>query len=707
MQTKRNREFRLKTKKSPDLSPTDASSWFFWIIFFVMTAANFLIAYSGFSIGLKLWVFSLGVLLPLLGWLQRETVRKTPPLSLVQMEIFAPQAVAMGWVLILGFTFFSRFWKIDSLFAWPLGDEGLNGVAAVELSRHWSWKFFYTSGQAPPLPVWTTACLLKMGFSPLMSLWFPSAAASFLTVAAGYFAARQFFSRSFALVVAGLFAFSFWPLWMGRFCHQGVWVPLWTCGCLYILGRFLKEKPGSGRIREAFFLGLVTGLGSFTFTPWPSVALVTGMIVLFSVFQAKKKDWKTLGNFAAGTFISLIPFMWAVFHEGYGGHLRETSAWGQVHGAFPFEVPLGYLSVLGWGTFQHSGFYIPDTGGFLNPILTSLFCLGLIRVVRAKPRSFSFWLIPASVILFLPGFLSLNVEGFRVAQVLPWLILITAFGFQPLLEAVPSHRRLLAASIVLFLSFFFDWGRLTLPYMNISGNPKIFSETGRPLARYRAYLALKTIASEKGPGLILSEWDIPADRTLDFASFPFNAASNPSLPPSEASWLAIVTDAHYRPFLAKRFPQSQWSSLDSDFSKDGNRDLMVIDATDETRSLLLKWAAADKAFREINEGIDHIHDRDCQEKMDRIIREDYPLVQGDPYLESCFWEKASQFYYYSQGHFSEHLRALQLAIQRGYPSSHLYRQWAELLWLSGNRKGSEQAGIKAKESEALYPWRSK
>jgi len=76
-------------------------------------------------------------------------------------------------------------------------------------------------------------------------------------------------------------------------------------------------------------------------------------------------------------------------------------------------------------------------------------------------------------------------------------------------------------------------------------------------------------------------------------------------------------------------------------------------------------------------------------------------------LESCFWEKTAQFYYYVQNHFPEHLRAAELAATRGYPAPHLYAKWAELLLLSGNKPEAEKARLKAKELEALYPWRNR
>src|SRR6185295_1821727 len=164
---------------------------------------------------------------------------------------------------------FLRFYKLDSIFGWPTGDEGWDGTLALELSRHWTWRFFFTTGQSPPLPVWAATGLMKLGFSPFFSLWFPSALASTATLVLGYVAARQFFSKSFSLVCGSLLALSFWPLLTARIAQPGIWLPLWACACFYLLGRFLKSAPEKEG-REAALLGFVTGLGPLTFSSWPS-----------------------------------------------------------------------------------------------------------------------------------------------------------------------------------------------------------------------------------------------------------------------------------------------------------------------------------------------------------------------------------------------------------------------------------------------------
>jgi hypothetical protein len=675
------------------------------MVFLVMTVSSFLLSYFPFALALKVGLFLAGILSPLMMEAGRKESAGLKDIPFYQGEFLGPPRV-WGWLFLALAVLFLRFWKISSLFLWPLGDEGLNGASALELSRHWNWTFFYTSGQVPPLAIWASTFFLKLGCGPFLSLWFPPAIASTLTVAAGTCAARRFFSKSFALICGGLLAFSYWPLFIGRVCSPAVWVPGWTCGCLYFLARLLgSETPGSRR-REAVFLGLVTGLGPFTFTSWPVVAAAMLLGIAAVTLKGPRRDWKTFGLFMTGLIPGLVPFLTAVFVEGYGRHLSEASAWSHpLDGWFQLRVVLGYASLLGWGVFRNYGFFIPQEGGFLNPFLASLFCLGLVQLYRNRSSSFSKWTLFGGFLFLLPGFLSTGVEGFRVIQIMPWLMAVAALGFKPLLESLPKNRRAMAAVTVLLLSLLFDLARLLSPYADAIHHPLDFLATGKSIARYRAYEILEKLEKAQGPGLVLGEWDIPADRTMEVASYPFNSALNPRLNPLAARWAAVITDQHYRPFLEKRFPQARWWSLDPDIPQGQNRMLGVIPLTPEEEGSLRGWAKADQAFRDLNWGIDHVDDKACLQTVDQDLQKDYPLVQGDPFLESAYWEKAAYFYYYSGGYYPEQLRAIQLAIERGYPAAHLYGELGELYILGGKSALARQAYAEAKESETKFPWR--
>jgi hypothetical protein len=338
-------------------------------------------------------------------------------------------------------------------------------------------------------------------------------------------------------------------------------------------------------------------------------------------------------------------------------------------------------------------------------LLASFFLLGCVELWRFWKSGLTRWVTLAFLLFLAPGVLSLNLQTFRVIQLLPLVLGIAALGALRLLRALPANAKVWVPLILLVGSSFWDMERLILPYSDVEHHPEWFLSTEKSLARYRAYGVLKDWEKREGSGFILGEWDIPSDRTLNTATFFSNAIYQIPGSGMKPAWLAVVTDAHYRPFLKQRFPGGQWMDLDRDISETGNRILGIIPVTLENQSTLLKWVKANPAFLDLNWAIDHLYDKDCLDWVDRKIQEDYPLVQGDPFLESAFWEKTAYFYYYYGHHFPENLRALELAVQRGYPAAHLYAQLTGLYRIAGQTQSAQKAEAQLQDSESRYPWR--
>ncbi len=299
------------------------------VYFFVFLATNTLLSYFHLSLQAKMTLGLLGVVLPFYVAFRNTTLapRSEKPPYLHELNFSPPLWL---WVLGLFLAFFLRFYRFESLFCWPNLDEGWIGTIALELSHHWTWKFFYTFGEAPPLTIWCVAVLFKLGFSPAVSLWFPPVLCSLLTVVMGFSAARRFFSKSFSLLCGGLLAFSYWPLLLGRLCHQGIWLPLWVCLCVYLLGGFQKAKNDSEKKAWALGLGFGLGLGVFIFTPWPVVTGLCWLGLLWTWALRPGKDRESFVLCTLALAITLVPF-------SLGRH--EGRLWNSL--GFPF--PLGRL----------------------------------------------------------------------------------------------------------------------------------------------------------------------------------------------------------------------------------------------------------------------------------------------------------------------------------------------------------------------------
>jgi hypothetical protein len=680
-----------------DLSPQKIP----WVYFGVFCVTLFLLSYITLPFTLKSSIGVIGLSLPFYIALRsssKPSSGEQPP-YLKELKFSPPLLIGMIGLYLMVFL---RFYRLENFFGWPNLDEGWIGTIALELSRQWSWKFFYTFGEAPPLTVWTVAILFKLGFSPAFSLWLTPALISLLTLATGYWATRQWFSKSFSLVGLGLLGFSYWPLLLGRLCHQGIWLPGWVCLCGGVWGAFNRAWGKSAKRSWALGMGISMGLGSFIFTPWPVVTLV----FLVSLFWGWViRPGKNLHCFilALGSMgITLVPFTLAVFREGYGAHILSLSPWG---GWYHFSkiIPnaLDYLTMLFWGVGDLEPAYTPVTGGFLNPFLGSFFFLGILELWRFRENLLARWVAAAFFIFLLPGALSLNVETFRIAQILPLVLLICAAGIQSALQTLPSQRQWMFLAALFLISGSLDFHLLSSPYDHPDQHPENFGRPVRSLERYRAYQILDEIQKTKGPGWVLADFDTDSfnDPTLLVMTYPFNIVGHGSLLEELGAqkqfpkWLAIFVNAQYEPFLKKRFPEGKWWIVSKGLSlPDGGDMLGVLPNTPQNAQIFFAWRNLNEIFRTA--------DRRRFLQNYQIL---YPVIQtleltspfkNDPFLESVYWDKRAAYEYVALD-YDQQLYSYQMAVKEGYPTAEFYYKWGELLRVKGRLAEAEEAYLKA------------
>jgi hypothetical protein len=650
---------------------------FFYFLIFLIT--NCAITLFGLPTPVQIGLVVVGLGLPLFIAVRSTSHSKPLPPVVDQVELFGNIPIVLT-LLGFGLCVFLRFYKLDSFFLWPTGDEGWFGTAAIQLSQQWNWKFFYTWGQLPPLNIWAAAGLMKLGCSPILCLWLPSAVVSSLTVLMGYFAARQFFSRSFSLVFAGLLGFDYWPLLLGRLCQPGSWLPLWECATFYFLGRFLKEDLSKKPELASACLGFVTGLGSLTFTSWPVVALVVMMVVFSKSFLGNAKNPRILYWFLGFFVLAMAPFLLAVVTEGYGWHASSVAAWS---GWFPWRHQISvvehYFTSLFWGTFDKDAAYSPQVWGFLNPLLASFFFLGILEIwpyVRTTLYRWFFWIL---FLFLLPGLLTMNIESIRIVQAMPLLILMAALGVYSFLSYFNPSRRLWIFAVLLLVSAGLDFYQLAYPFSEYEKHPERIHD-GRSLECLKAYQILNSTQQQLGPGLIFTDFDFdcPNNTTLSVMTYPFNAARNPQREPSQAHWAALFVNVNYRPFLEKRFPQSKWNWVGQGLGdNDGGYALAVIPITPENQGDLERWRQAHELMQQTN----LLWYSQCPIQWPAIFQSlqgAYPVAQTDLFLESIYWEKTAA-YYYKKVDFKDCINAYLQAVNRGYPTAGLFFKLADLL----------------------------
>lgn len=665
-----------------------------WVYFFFFLAANALISYAPLSFEIKIVLGLLGIGLPLY-----VAFRTSPPPARQEKPAYLIESLSSPapwlWTLGLIALLVLRFDKLETLFRWPTLDEGWNGILAIQLSQHWTWRFFYTFGQAPPLPVWSAALLFKLGAPPALALWLPSALVSLATVPMGYFAARQFFSKSFSLICGGLLAFSYWPLFIGRFCHQGIWLPLWVELVLFAWGGFLKAKGDGAQRKWAVGLGLALGFGSFTFTPWIAPAGFFFLTMAWGILAGTKKSWGNFSWLCGALLVGLIPFLLAVSREGYGQHILSLSPWGGWFHHFDFFWNLfRYFAVLVWTSLDPEPAYTPLWGGFLNPLLDAFFFIGIIEMFRLRRLRLVQWMAAAFLVFLLPGALSPNLETFRVAQVMPLLLFITALGISSLLGKFPSKNRLVFFGLLLAFTGILDFNLMAAPYRDPEAHPENFGRPLKSLERYRACEVLKSL-----PG-----------HFLIFPDFEEGSYNDPTLTvmtrdsegiPAKTDRYAVFMNVHYKPFIQKRYPSAGWYDLSGGLMEpDGDNTLALFQEpsgiSNPDSYLPYHWYLPHEVFRQA----DLL--RFSQTKADfgsvlQVLESAYPLVKGDPFLESVFWDKRAA-YEYEALNYGQQLFSYRMAVARGYPTAELYYKMGQLFMVGGHNAEARRAFLKATQA---------
>ena len=649
-----------------------------WSLFALFTLVNGLVTFAPLSSGWKLTVILLGLALPL-GW---ALFRKEPQdKAAFAADLFPGLPV---WTLAgLGVVaLFLRFHHLTSLSVWPLEDEAMNGHYALEFAEKGNWQFTYDFSGMPPLYIWGLGVFFKLFGASLFSLWLFPALLSTGALGLAYAGSRKIFPSSFALVFSSLLAFSFWPLYVGRFSLQGGALYFWECLTFYLLAVFwerLDRGKTAGKKRSewaALVLGLGSGLGFYSFTSWAVVAFLLTLLV-FSITVLRSKDrWGLFLTFFAPQVLLFLPLA-LVTATQRGGHFQYVLQNPFAH----YWTGLNDLRSIFWGSPLTPNLfaYRPFWGGFLDPLLGGLFFYGTFFWVRSHRwfdllKAFSVFFI-----LLLPGFLTGGLDAHRVVQSMPFFLLLAAFGLTSLLASLDKSRRVLCLAVVLVLTAGLDHHHLFGVYHRLWTQPDENVEVYKPFERGRAYLILKDLAKKEGPGFVLSDL-VPDifDQSLSVAAYPFNAAQNPRLDPAAARWAALFTNVHYQPALEKQFPGARGFWLASDLGRpDGGFLLEVIPLPCAHPEAFERILRADQAMADLVGPSYDNHDWKPRGPIVEALIQKFPHFKGDPFLESCFWEKIAQNEYMDH-HFMAQTTALEQALKRGIPAAHLYNDLGAL-----------------------------
>ncbi|HUO57355.1 MAG TPA: tetratricopeptide repeat protein [bacterium] len=117
-----------------------------------------------------------------------------------------------------------------------------------------------------------------------------------------------------------------------------------------------------------------------------------------------------------------------------------------------------------------------------------------------------------------------------------------------------------------------------------------------------------------------------------------------------------------------------------DLGNDNDLILGIIPINARNSRTLMEWREIHHYFRALSFAVNQISEKDTYEKASQLFDSEPASLKRDRFIESCFWERRAEFYYQFdfKSHYSDLLFALRQAIEKGYPSAHLYYKLGSL-----------------------------
>ena len=661
-----------------------------WKIFGLLVLANTALAFLPAGLGVKALLGALFIVVPLfwLVGLGPLTDRQTRPIW--NMDLVPAPSLTV-WALVAAFALASRFTGLAGLSNWPTMDEDGTGFTSLRLFEKWDGSLLLGDIQMPPSYFWGQALFFHLFGPSLLSFWLFPAVVSILTLGLGYWAARAFFPPAFSFLCLGFGALNYWWIWAGRLSEPIILVVPLECLAFGVWGRLLKAQGRNHLGIWPGVFGIVTGLCLYTSTLSLFLAAFLGILVLERGWSFPRDRKALYSGFTLGFMVALPLILAAVFHR-YGRYPASLWFW-KDSGYYEnhWMAPLSHVTALFWGARDWTFW-----GGFLNPLEGALVFLGLAFCLKNPRSSPAKGLLAAFGFFLLPGLLTNNFEPFRSFLVSPLLLVFAVLGWGWLLSGIPGKTwgRVAAtaalSALCAGLNLYHLWG----PYHQAWGEQGPLSSRFKDVELWRAYDQLEEIQKTQGPGFIYPGFDPLSGRSLRLAVYPFNADENPGERDFPARWFAVLTNAQFTPFLAKRFPGSRWIWLSEHLpAAHGGLELGVIPCS-AANPVPPSWPKAHSVLKDVDLLLDEGLPSDSAGRALEVLQSNRADFEGDPFLQSVYWDKL-QGLYAAQGKIAEAVEALRQAAHSGYPVASVYQWMAYRLKQENQDQQAEEAYQKA------------
>jgi len=673
--------------------------WFYFFIFFI---SNCLIAYGFLGLEEKLFIIFYGILLPFVFCLFFQFRNSTSQINSTIKHLFAngdevfinPTVFPIIAIILLLLT--TRFYRLDSIPFWPSKDDGHFGVLGMWLSEKWSWQLLWGECQNEPLILWMLAFYFKWIEPSFFSLRLFSALVSICSVPLGYWAARQFFSKGYSLILTFFLAFNFWALISSRICIGVTMVIPLEYAVFGALGRWLKNLKISNHFqyRDVLVLGILSGLGFYTYAVWPVIFLSISIVVFYQMWKRPQNKIPLLLYGSTAILVS-CPILLAHLALNGTTHLRDEFLRQSITGSIE-----NYFQMLFWkGGYCFNG---PIWGGAFNPVEGALIFLGTASLMMDFKKRYSQWFFLTGFLFILPGVLSNSVEICHVIQLLPFLCFIAVLGIQTIIASSPSTHHWKRITIMLLAILILNLYHWLGPFQDWKSLPSQQSDWV-PIEYFQAYKIIKEKSLQSGPLNVFSEFTLDNyNKTLSIACHPLDALQNSRIDPNTTKWSAVLINKYYVPFLKTRFSHSQWFLLKRDdirYHSDLALGLIPNDSIKKEELAALK--KADHVLRDLNLQLKAKTSPVPWTEIKSLFYESSKSFENDRFLSAVFWEKIA-FFDSERLDYGDATQDFERSIRFGYPAANLYYNLEMTLKMSRKEKEAKKILQKAVQAQQKF-----
>lgn len=509
---------------------------FFLILAPLVSAANVLLLLarkngSSYWDIFALWIIS--VLLFVLPFFPRIHFRR-PSLNIKrQWGIILPLVV----ILLIGFA--ARFYQLSLIPFVMENDEGIGGVAALNVLDGHITNMFRTSGGNGTLLFFIMALQVKIFGQTQLALRIGTACVGFITLIAIYLLARKMFGQKVALVSTALSAVSHLLIHFSRVSPTSASIdPL--LGALSFL--LVYSGLSSRRTFQMALAGIVMGLGLYFYVA-ARVLIFIFIAFLFMLWifnrQLLRENWHGLLALVAAYLLMAAPILVWLATDPYGFNARTNQLGIFQNGWFAAEISNQNSPVWAilWKQFSDAflmfNFYSPEwfyqaVIPALGPVTGVAFIFGLLAsIIRIRDPRFAllncwFWvtLILGQVIMIYP-----STRVYRTLVLMPAVTILAGVALVRLADGLfrwwPRIRRF-APVVFLTLALIAEAGWNLFNYFGIWNVETRYSD---PLSRLAGLIG--EFMGNQPPGTMVYVAETPSFQPDQWSSLEYLRKSTP------------------------------------------------------------------------------------------------------------------------------------------------------------------------------------